>query len=401
MTPPDKNHQQDDVVAFLGDPASHAPIPDRVERIETHGALVFLAGRSVYKIKRAVRYAYMDYSTLERRHAMCLRELEINRRTAPQIYLGVVAITREADGSLVIGGDGTPEEWALHMRRFGQDALLAAMADRSPLDDDLVKALAATIEAFHRARHRPRTNARWRGVPGRTSSSSWPMRSGPRLKRSTPVPSKRRRAGNWSEPEPALDARARDGHVRRCHGDLHLNNIVLIDGAPVLFDAIEFDDSFATIDTLYDLAFVVMDLDERGMRDKANLLLNRYLYHSGSDDDLEGQIALPLFLACRAGIRAMVAAQRAHLAAAPAGALEEAGRYFDVATGYLDSGAPAPHRRRRALGHRQVDARCAPLAPQCRGGARRRAPAQRPRTQVSVRGRRDRTAWGRSTTPPT
>jgi len=339
MTPPDKNHLQDDVIAFLGDPASHSPVPDRVERIETHGALVFLADRSVYKIKRAVRYAYMDYSTLERRHAMCQRELEINRRTAPQIYLGVVAITREADGSLAIGGDGTPVEWALHMRRFGQDALLAAMADRNPLDDDLVKVLAATIEMFHRTAP-PAANA-----GGAASLEDIVVEltdafgAAPETldARAFEAPARRQ----LERARACLDARARDGHVRRCHGDLHLNNIVLIDGAPVLFDAIEFDDSFATIDTLYDLAFVIMDLDERGMRDKANLLLNRYLYHSGSDDDLEGLIALPLFLACRAGIRAMVAAQRARLAAAPAGALEEAGRYFVAATGYL---APEPPR---------------------------------------------------------
>ena len=136
--------------AFLGDPENHDPVPDNVERIDTHGAVVFLAGPSVYKVKRAVRYAYMDYSTLDRRHAMCQRELEINRITAPQIYLGVVPITREADGALAIDGAGTPVEWALHMRRFDQDALLATMAQRGLLDAGLIKALAAVIEAFHR-----------------------------------------------------------------------------------------------------------------------------------------------------------------------------------------------------------------------------------------------------------
>ncbi|MGI9414754.1 MAG: AAA family ATPase [Hyphomicrobiales bacterium] len=332
---------QQDVIAFLGDPASHHPAPGQVERIETHGAVVFLAGPSVYKIKRAVHYAYMDYSTLEKRHAMCLRELEINRRTAPGIYLDVVAITRETDDALAIGGPGTPVEWALHMRRFDQDALLAAVADAGLLDRDLVKALAATVAGFHRAAE-PVARAGGAGpmddIITELSDAFGEAPDG--LERTAfEAPARKQLALS----RVCLDARARNGHVRRCHGDLHLNNIVLIEGAPVLFDAIEFDDTFATIDTLYDLAFLVMDMDERGLRDEANLLLNRYLHHSAADADLEGLIALPLFLACRAGIRAMVTMQRARLAGAPAssGLIAEAQRYFDAATGYLD---PEPAR---------------------------------------------------------
>ena len=324
------------MLAFLGDPASHDPVPDRVDRIDTHGAVVFMAGPSVYKVKRAVRYAYMDYSTLERRHVMCLRELEINRRTAPKIYLGVVPITREADGTFAIGGGGEPVEWALHMRRFDQDALLAAMAGRNLLDADLIKTLAAAIEAFHRAAS-PMKNARGAGAMEEiVAELTEAFAAEPQTldAQAFDVPARRQ----LSRAQACLDARAQAGHVRHCHGDLHLNNIVLIDGEPVLFDAIEFDDSFATIDTLYDLAFVIMDLDQRGMRPEANLLLNRYLYHSGSDDDLIGLAAMPLFLGCRAGIRAMVAAQRAHLSPTPEAAIEEARRYYEAALGYLDPG---------------------------------------------------------------
>src|SRR5204863_9018046 len=108
-----------------------------------------------------------------------------------------------------------------------------------------------------------------------------------------------------------LDERARSGCVRRCHGDLHLGNIVLWDGRPVLFDAIEFDEAIATVDTLYDLAFLLMDLDRYRQRRAANIVLNRYLWRDGDDPSLRGLQALPLFLGVRAGVRAMVTAERA------------------------------------------------------------------------------------------
>ena len=118
-------------------------------------------------------------------------------------------------------------------------------------------------------------------------------------------------AGRWGMLRPFSTQRAAAGFVRRCHGDLHLNNVVLWRGRPVLFDAIEFDEEIATIDTLYDLAFLLMDLDNRGRRGAANIVLNRYLWRSGADLDLHGLAALPLFLGLRAAIRAMVTAERA------------------------------------------------------------------------------------------
>jgi hypothetical protein len=139
-----------------------------------------------------------------------------------------------------------------------------------------------------------------------------------------------------------LDARAAHGFVRRCHGDLHLANIVLYHGKPTLYDAIEFDEALATIDTLYDLAFLLMDLDFQGQRPAANLVLNRYLYRSGDDLDLQGLAALPLFLSLRAAIRALVTSDRA---AQEAGQgrdrdLERARRYLSAARRYTTPAAP-------------------------------------------------------------
>jgi hypothetical protein len=119
---------QAEVVAFLGDPASYPTRPDRIERFETRGALVFLAGEEAWKIKRAVRFPYMDFSTLEKRKAVCQREVAINRRFAPEIYLGCTPVTRRSDGRLELGGDGEIVEWVVHMRRFEQAALLSLVA---------------------------------------------------------------------------------------------------------------------------------------------------------------------------------------------------------------------------------------------------------------------------------
>lgn len=139
-----------EVDAFLGNAEAYGTVITQVGRVETHGAIVFLAGECAYKIKRNVRYSYLDFSTAELRRRACVRELEINRPHAPDLYLGVVAITRERDGRLAIDGSGTPVEWALHMRRFADDALLSRIAERRGVDVSLAREIADAIHAYHR-----------------------------------------------------------------------------------------------------------------------------------------------------------------------------------------------------------------------------------------------------------
>jgi aminoglycoside phosphotransferase family enzyme/predicted kinase len=332
---------QAEVIAFLADPASYAAAPERVERHETHGALVFLAGDEAWKIKRAVHFPYMDLSTLEKRKAICERELEINRRTAPEMYLCCTPITRRRDGGLAFGGDGEPVEWAVRMRRFDQSALLSRIADAGPLPPALARDLADAIYASHGAA--PPTAAEGAARFGRLIASVSQTLAGVagalgagRLKQLD-----ERIAAQMHRAAAILDERAAAGSVRRCHGDLHLNNIVLWQGRPVLFDALEFDDDLATIDTLYDLAFLLMDLDIRRQRAAANVVLNRYLWRSGAELDLRGLKALPLFLGLRSAIRAMVTAERAaqQRGRAQARRRDEANRYLDAALAFL---APPP-----------------------------------------------------------
>ena len=327
------------VIEFLGDPQSHHPVPNSVERLETHGAIVFLAGGLAYKIKKAVRFDYMDFSTLELRRRICLRELELNRPHAPDIYLDVVAITQDLDGRLAIGGTGEPIEWCVRMRRFAQSDLLSTIADNDELDPDLCRQLAAAVVTYHRSspvaagmEYANRVN----GIADDICRQLHPHmaqlgavdgeRLGDRLRQEV------ERVG------PILRRRGQGGFVRRVHGDLHLGNIVLWEGKPVLFDAIEFNEDIATIDTLHDLAFLLMDLDRRGQRAAANRIMNHYLWLSRAPSDIEALAALPLFLSLRAGVRAMVSLQRAMQKPA-ASRSEDLGQsigYLRCTAGYLE-----------------------------------------------------------------
>lgn len=310
--PPRDDAEERAVIALLADAATYPRGVDKVVVIETHAARVFLAGDEAFKVKKRVRLPFLDFTTLEARHAALARELELNRPHAPSIYLGLAPVVRDADGVLRLGGAGDVVDWVLRMRRFDQTALLARRAEKGPLPDSLSTALAAMVASYHRAV--PVAS----GVDGAgvmepvvqqlaTALGEATGNIGPQV-----APELAERLGQtFADTAPLLAERGRHGDVRRCHGDLHLGNIVLIDGAPVPFDALEFSERLATIDVLYDLAFLLMDLDGRGDRHAANVVLNAYVSAAPVGHEVAGLACLPLFLACRAGVRAVVALERA------------------------------------------------------------------------------------------
>ena len=329
------------VIAFLTDPLSYTGV-SHVERLETHGNLVFLAGEEAWKIKRAVQFAYLDFSTLEKRRLACAREVEVNRRFAPDLYLGCVPITRAMAGKLAFGGEGDVVEWAVRMRRFDQPSLLSSIAAAGEIDADLAKAVAdAVYDSHHGAPSIVSAGATARLAELVSSICGALARSDAFASQDTGAFS-RRLHEQLGRSSVILHQRAKMGCVRRCHGDLHLANIVIWQGRPTLFDAIEFDENIASIDTLYDLAFLFMDLCRHGQRRAANVVLNRYLWRAQSDLDLMGLQALPLFLGLRAGIRAMVTLDRTaqeNRQAAQEGN-KQARAYLHAALQYLDPGAP-------------------------------------------------------------
>ena len=332
---------QSAVFAFLGDAKTHG-LSSPPTRIDTHGAVIFLAGENAFKVKRAVKFPFMDLSTLARRKAACEAEIAVNAANAPSIYVGVVPVTRETGGRLAFGGPGEPVEWLVHMRRFDERQTLDHVAAREGLPPPLLAKLVREILASH-ARAPLRD-----GAPATASLRRYLQQNLEAFGESPDLFPAKRVAALTARSEERLARcrqllleRGRQGYVRRCHGDLHLRNIVLLDGEPTLFDAVEFDDAVATGDVLYDLAFLLMDLWERGLRSDANLVLNRYLW-GGNEGQIRGLAALPIFLSIRAAIRAkVVAASLPHLTGGARRAMEdEAQQYFAAAENFIEPREP-------------------------------------------------------------
>lgn len=304
----DAANDQAAVLAYLASgKAFRSAAPCR--HIDTHAASVFLSGDRAWKIKRAVRYPYLDFSTPDKRKAALDAELRLNRRTAPNLYLAVHPITRSGD-ALRIGGAGEILDWVLEMRRFPDGALLDELAGQRPLDSALLIRLADRLHAFHdHADLAAESHGadRFRNIiDGNADSLDVHAALFGAARIGQLIGDQRRIVERHAA---MLDLRGRKGRIRHVHGDLHLANIALIDGELTPFDCLEFSENLATTDVLYDLAFLLMDLWHRNLHAGANLVFNRYIDLSADED---GVRLLPLFLSVRATIRAHVfAATRA------------------------------------------------------------------------------------------
>ena len=327
---------QSATISFLKSSLSLNEAP--VEIIETHISLIFLVGQRAYKMKRAVKLPYADFSSAEKRLAACRKEVELNILTAPEIYLGVKIITRETNGNLALGGGGQLLDALVEMKRFDQSLLLDHIAALGGLTPTIVTSLARAIVKFHRVAQIMHGNSGTANIAavlkvnedGFATSRVFSAKETQDL--TTALDRRLTQLTNL------LDRRERAGKVRRCHGDLHLRNIFLQEGQPCLFDCIEFNDQIATTDILYDLAFLLMDLWHRGHPELANLVVNRYLDETDDDD---GFAALPFFIAVRAAVRAHVIATQAEDADDEAATLaREARSYFQLAQSLLSTVAP-------------------------------------------------------------
>jgi aminoglycoside phosphotransferase family enzyme/predicted kinase len=345
--PPDRSRSsessaaaQEAVFRFLADSRTHR-LSEPVARVDTAAAVVFLAGSDAYKVKRAVAFPFMDLSTLEKRRLACEAEIAVNRADAPAIYLAALPIVRRG-GTFEIGGKGEIVEWAVHMRRFDEEATLDRIAAREGVSDAIIDKLTLAIRRSH-ARAPLRGAARCaHALEAYIEQNDAAFAERPDLfdaakARRLTVDSRL----TFAVARPLLLRRGESGFTRRCHGDLHLNNIVMLNGEPTLFDALEFSDDVASGDVLYDLAFLLMDLEARGLRRASNRLFNRYLAPE-PPEAMAGLQALPLFMSLRAAIRAKVKA-------AGADRLEGAKRdeartlargYFECAAEFLRYASP-------------------------------------------------------------
>jgi uncharacterized protein len=303
---------QSRLVRALTNPALYGPGCTAVRVVETHISYVLLTGRSAYKIKKAVDLGFLDFTTLAARHFYCDRELELNRRLAPAIYLEVVGITGTIDAPR-IGGDGPAIEYAVRMREFPQDALLTCVLARKALTTAHIEALASDVAAFHTSAPRAEPGSRF---GSRREILDLAIENFTEIEPLLEHDSDRHAAADlrrWTEREHAACAilfseRQRSGFVRECHGDLHLGNIALVDGLVTIFDCIEFNEDMRWSDVMADVAFLQMDLRDRGRPDLAARFLSGYLERTG---DYGGVQVLRFYVVYRAMVRAKVACMRA------------------------------------------------------------------------------------------
>jgi len=330
---PAQESDQEAVLKFLADS------DPTCKRVDTHISIVLLGKERVLKVKRAVRLPFLDYSTLEKRKHACEEELIVNQRFAPALYRRVIPVTR-SEGGLEVDGKGPAVEWAVEMTRFDENKTFDHLARADGIAPELAEALAAMLQSAHQ-------NAI------ASDGESWLISISEIIDRNTQIflgeaqlpRDKVQRLDALSQQElgdcwQLLRVRASEGLVRRCHGDAHLGNIVLIDGKPVLFDAIEFDPTIAKTDLLYDLAFPLMDLCHFGLSACANRMFNAYLQASWLQNGNALRL-LRLFLSMRAAIRANVLFTKRLLAPRHDHDERDAQAYFDLALRCLEPAQPS------------------------------------------------------------
>jgi aminoglycoside phosphotransferase family enzyme/gluconate kinase len=315
------------------------PVQEPVTLMQTHASFLLLTGDYVYKIKKSVNFGFLDYSTLEKRHHFCSEELRLNRQIAPELYLEVVAVTK-TDRGLELNGEGEPIEYALKMRQFPQEALLIHQFEQGQLTQEQMEQLGQVVAEFHRQTPTSDyiksfgTVAKIREAIDNNYKQSQSYIDGPQTRQQfeeTKAYSDRFFAERASQ----FEQRMQTDKIRECHGDLHLKNIALWDNQILLFDRIEFNEAFRFVDVMYDIGFVVMDIEARGRQDLANGFLNTYLEQTG---DWQGLQVLRLYLSRQAYVRAKVTSLMLDDANIPEDEKQEARRiaahYYQLAWQY-------------------------------------------------------------------
>ncbi len=333
-----------DLIESLRNPEVWPHPADRVEVVETHISYVLLAGDFAYKIKKPVDLGFLNFSSLEQRQYYCEKELSLNRRLAPDLYLDVDAITGDSKHP-EIGGNGPILEYAVRMRRFPANGLLSQQVEN--LTPDLIDRLASRVAAFHSTIDR--TSAT--DPAGSPEQVYHPMQENfdmIRLLEHEPVVSAQLDGlERWAQQAHAdltgtMAVRKAEGFIRECHGDMHLGNITLIDDEAVIFDGIEFSHELRWIDVMSEISFLAMDLEKRGRPELAQRFLNSYLELTG---DYAGLELLLFYKTYRALVRAKVAAIRLSqddVTGEERPELErELHEYIDLADGYTKAGQPA------------------------------------------------------------
>ena len=283
------------------------PVTEPIQLIQTHISYVLLTGDYVYKVKKPVNLGFLNFSTLSARHHFCQEELRLNYLLAPEIYLEVLPITQQ-DHNFILGGDGEPQEYTLKMRQFSQDALLSKMLKQRKLTPKLMEELGRMVAQVHL---QAATNDYIRSFGDASKIRYYIEENYQQSKKyigSLQTQQQYEETKEFSDrfftsQTALLNQRQENNWIRECHGDLHLDNICLWHNKIQLFDRIEFNEPFRFVDVMYDVAFLVMDLEAAGEPELANIFLNTYIEQTG---DWSGLALLPLYLSRQAYVRAKV-----------------------------------------------------------------------------------------------
>ena len=333
-----------DITKMLQPEVYNHPVKN-IELIETHISWVILTGDFAYKIKKPVDFGFLNFSTLEKRHTCCLNELRLNRRLAPDIYLAVVSISGAADKP-VITGSGEAIEYAVKMAQFSQSAQLDFMLAAGELKVEHMDAIAQMVADFHQHIEIADSSMDYGNndviyQPVEENINQIRENLDTTLYTDTLATLELWSKDTFEKLKFIFEQRKCDGFVRECHGDMHLRNLVWLDTGPTAFDCIEFNSHLRWIDVISEVAFLVMDLQDRQQPQLANRFLNSYLEVTG---DYEGLAVLPFYLCYRALVRAKVDALRLEQKN-----ITEEGRqltltefesYLQLATTYTDDSTP-------------------------------------------------------------
>jgi uncharacterized protein len=282
-------------------------VAEPIRLIQTHISYILLTGEYAYKLKKPVNFGFLDFTTLEQRQHFCGEELRLNQRGAPELYLEVLPICQQADG-FELGGDGIAVDYALKMRQFPDDALLSNLFEQGKLTPELVQTLAGVVAQYHAGAEtsdyirRFGEVAQIRQAFDENYAQTEQYIGGPQTQaqfEQTRIYSDR----FFSQNQALFASRIQNNCIRACHGDLHLGNICYWQNQLMLFDCIEFNEPFRFVDVMYDVAFMVMDLQAKQRPDLANVFLNAYSEQTG---DWEGLQVLPLYISRQAYVRAKV-----------------------------------------------------------------------------------------------
>jgi len=328
---------QTQIVEAMLKPEAYPQEPGKIELIQTHISFVFLTKNYVYKVKKAVNFGFLDFSTLDKRHLFCEKELELNRRLCPEIYLDVVSINKS--GTIKINGGGETVEYALKMKRLPQEKIMTVLLKEGKVDKKIIDELAGIVAQFHsKAQTSPEISQFGSLKIVKTNWDENFAQTSKYINQTIPETEFQfiqTKINDFMEKNKALfDSRIADKCIRDCHGDLHSGNIFITDKI-CIFDAIEFNDRFRYSDVAADVAFLAMDLDFQQMSDLANYFIERYLEYS---KDQKLTQLLPFYKCYRAYVRGKVISFRLddpHIfREEKSSATKEANAYFKLAAEY-------------------------------------------------------------------